>query len=283
MNEKARKEQKIRRIVVAVDSSPASLTALEEAVALGADLGAKVVGLFVEDINLVRVAQLSVTYEVGTFSATSRRLEIQYVERQFRGQANRARRAMAVIAGEAGIDWDFRVTRGVVARELLAAASDADLLVIGRVGLSSPRKQRLGSTARALLQQVSQPTLLLHPHTRLGSPILLLYDGTVPAQRALAAAIQMLPGANTHLTVLLLGDGPEVVQQLRQNVVMQLKGQDIVVRFRWQTKMDVDKLARTVHSEGCQILVLPGDGARLGREAMLTLLEKADCPVLFVR
>ena len=52
----------IRRILVALDSSPASLSAMEQAIELAAGFEAEVIGLFVEDINLVRLAELACVY-----------------------------------------------------------------------------------------------------------------------------------------------------------------------------------------------------------------------------
>ena len=46
----------IRRILVALDSSPHSMAALETAVELAANLGARIIGLFVEEANLLRAA-----------------------------------------------------------------------------------------------------------------------------------------------------------------------------------------------------------------------------------
>ena len=46
-----------RRVVVAVDGSPTSLAALEATAELAAVWGAEVVGLFVEDASLLKMAQ----------------------------------------------------------------------------------------------------------------------------------------------------------------------------------------------------------------------------------
>ncbi|MBK7177644.1 MAG: universal stress protein [Chloroflexi bacterium] len=55
---------KIQRILVALDASPHSLAALEAAIDLAERLDAELQGLFVEDINLLRLAQLPFAREL---------------------------------------------------------------------------------------------------------------------------------------------------------------------------------------------------------------------------
>lgn len=282
MNQEVR-EQAIRRILVALDTSPSSLAALEAAAELATSFGAELVGLFVEDINLVRLAELSFTHEVGLFSATSRRLEIRYVERQFRGRASRAHRQLARIAEKAKVNWSFRVARGAIAAELLAAASDADLVILGKAGWSPLARKRLGSTTRAILSQGSQPILVLQPGVGLGLPLLVVYDGSEAARRALAATGLLMQGKRGHVTVLILADGPEAAQQLQQEASALVEDQELKTRYLWQTGTSAWKLARALQREGCRMLVLPGDGSRLDRETILALLDEVECPVLLVR
>ena len=56
MSEDTPQKPQMRRILVAVDASPHSLAALDAALRLAADLEAEIIGLFVEDINLLRLA-----------------------------------------------------------------------------------------------------------------------------------------------------------------------------------------------------------------------------------
>ena len=65
----------IRRILVALDASTHSLAALETAAGLAARLEAELVGLFVEDINLLRAAELPFARETSFYSSSLRPLE----------------------------------------------------------------------------------------------------------------------------------------------------------------------------------------------------------------
>lgn len=275
----------IRRILVALDASPASFTALETAAELAQALQAELVGLFVEDINLVRMAALSFSQEVGLFSATRRQLSSLSIERQLRSQANRARQALAAMAERAGVNWSFQTTRGVVSAELLAAALDADMIILGRTG-GAPlgRRRHIGSTARTILIQTPGLTLLLQPGARLQLPLLLLYDGSAVARKALRATAQLVQGRkNGHISVLLVATDPGQVQSLQQEVAAELAGWGLEAHYTWHSQVTAQQVAQAVQVEGCRMLVIPGDGSSLDQDAIFSLLNRIDCPVLLVR
>jgi nucleotide-binding universal stress UspA family protein len=279
----AEREKSIQRILVALDASPASFAALQAAAELAADFGAELVGLFVEDVNLLRIAEISFTQEVGFFSATSRRLEIRHVQRQFRSQASRAKRALRQVAEKVGVNWSFQVVRGVIAAELLTAASEADLVILGRMGWSATGRKRLGSTARAMLSQGTQLTLLLQPGILLSQPFLAVYNGSVVSQKALAIAAQLLPEHEGRLTVLILAEDQETAQRLQQEAKNWLEPQNLQARYLWRSGVNVQDLARMVQTEQYQTLVLPGSSLLLSNETILELLDRTDCSVLLVR
>jgi nucleotide-binding universal stress UspA family protein len=57
---------RIKRIVIAIDASPTSLAALEATAELAARWDAEILGVFVEDTDLLRMATLPFAGEVGS-------------------------------------------------------------------------------------------------------------------------------------------------------------------------------------------------------------------------
>jgi hypothetical protein len=125
----------IRRIVVSMESAAQDRAALEAAADIAARLQAELIGLFIEDIDLLHFAALPFAREVGFPSATRRPLDVSAMERSLRSLAGEARRALAEIAGRMPLRWSFRVARGSTSVELLAAAAEADLLVARASGI----------------------------------------------------------------------------------------------------------------------------------------------------
>jgi nucleotide-binding universal stress UspA family protein len=278
-------QHSIRRILVALDASPASLTALETAAELATALGAELLGLFVEDINLIRLATLSFSHEVGLFSGTRRQVNSVSIERQLRAQAGRARHALVSISERSQVSWSFRVARGAVAAELLAAAIDADLVVLGKTGGAAlGRRRQLGSTARAVLGQTSRLTLLLQAGSRLALPVLVIYDGSTVARKALAATAQLLQGrTDGHITVLIVTGEADRAPELQQAAAAQLAARGLEARYIWHSELSAQRLVHMAQTEGCRLLVIPSDGSSLDQDTILTLLGQVDCPVLLVR
>ncbi|NLF10901.1 MAG: universal stress protein [Anaerolineaceae bacterium] len=272
----------VRRILVAVDASHHSIAALEAAVELATRFQAELLGLYVEDINLLRLAQLPFAREVGTFSAGVRRLDVTEVERQIRVQTVRARRIFESRTGRTTVQWSFRVTRGSVPQEVVTAASDADLLVVGRAGWSLLRKGRLGTTARAIVARSPSMALLLPGGACLASPVTVVFDGSARAERALEVAESLLDD-DRRLRVLLLANGHERLAPLREQVDTWLQGRELDVRYRALTESNVTRLVAAIESEECGTLILPVKSAILEDTALQGLLEELEIPILLVR
>jgi nucleotide-binding universal stress UspA family protein len=272
----------VRRILVAVDASPHSMAALQAAADLAARFQAELLGLFIEDVNLLRLAELPFAQEVGVFSATRRRMDTRRVERQLRAQASRVRQMFAALAERAEVRGSFRVTRGAITSELLAAASDADMIIVGRAGWSLARSTGLGSTARAIAVQAPSSTLVLQHGACLGPPVLIVYDGSALAQKALAAAADLVE-RDGSLTVLVLADDLDVAQHLTGQAAEWLEERGVEAVFRSLTESSARRLAFAVQREGCGTLVLPARISVLEDEALLALLDQVNVPVLLVR
>ena len=100
------------RIFIGLDSSPTSLRGLADAAEMAARLDAELVGLFVEDDNLMRLARLPQSFEIGMRSARSRNLDPEAIGRLFKQMAERARRAVKQAADREQVRSSFEVVRG---------------------------------------------------------------------------------------------------------------------------------------------------------------------------
>jgi nucleotide-binding universal stress UspA family protein len=279
-----RRAIEIRRILVAVDASPHSRAALVAAVEMAARFEAELSGLFVEDINVLRVAALPFTRELGEFSARRRRIELERVERRLRARSRQVRELLEALSHERAIHSTFRVVRGVVSSEVQAAAGDADMLVVGRAGWSYLRERQLGSTARAICGDESpRITFLLREDTSLAAPILVIYDGTEVGDQALEIAHALTDGGSEPLRVMLASSGDEDVIALKARVDERFPGADVMRRFWSVVPRNVQDIATAVRAAGAGTLVLPASLPLPDAEALLGLVEAIDVPVLLVR
>ena len=145
------REGGIRRILVSVDATSQSLTALRVAASLATRLDTEVIGIFVEDINLLRLAELPFIQEVGYFSARSYPMSSQGIERQLRSSNRWLQQVFQMLSSNTNIRWSLRTIRGSIAAELLDSVLDTDLLILGRTGL--PGMRQVGPIVRSLINR----------------------------------------------------------------------------------------------------------------------------------
>jgi nucleotide-binding universal stress UspA family protein len=182
-----------RRILVGMDASAASLDALAAAASLAARLGSYLTGLFVEDEDLLRLAGLPFGAILRTAGAGHEPLDRPSAEAELRAVASHVREALERAAASQRVEFSFRVVRGRVVREVLAAAEGADLVVLGAAGHGRSGRGGVGETARAAVQRAQSPVLLLAHGSRLGGAVVAVDDGSPAGARAIAAARRLSP------------------------------------------------------------------------------------------
>jgi len=272
----------IRRILVALDSSPHSLAALEAAVDLAASVEAELAGLFVEDIELLRMADSPFARELLYPSATAAPVNRATMERKLRAQSEQARAALAAAAQRAQVPWSFRTVRGQVTPEVLAAAGEADLLAMGKLGWSLGAKVRIGSTALELALSTI-PVLLLPEHRAFAKlPLLVYFDGSAAARRAILLSGQLVESSKRGMTVLVAAGGQESALKLQQEVEALLKGQGIQVRYRRIDSEDESGLIRALRGEEAGILVLGSRELLQKHRPVEAVLRESEMPVLLL-
>lgn len=276
------RDLRVRRILVALDASPHSQAALEAAVELAALMEAEMLGLFVEDVNLLRLAEMPFPQEICVSTTTCRRLDVQAIERELRAQAARLRRTLAMHAGRARVRWSFQVARGVIAHELLTAAAQADMITLGRAG-HSLGERHVGSIARAVLSEAPCLTLVIRQGERLELPVMVLYDGSPAAHRALTAAIRLVEGRGRHIIVLVPTRDVQTIERIKGEVAERLKDKELMARYHVLSVPTVERLARAIQTEPLGTLVLPADSAALPQSAIVDLMNEIEVPILVVR
>jgi nucleotide-binding universal stress UspA family protein len=255
---------------------------LETAANLAEVLKAELIGVFVEDINLLRLAQLPFAQEVRYLAARPQRLDAAMMAQQLRSQADRARQQLAKTADSHQIPWSFRVLQGTVTAELLAAALKADLLVLGRASRRRAQTAQLGSTARMIMASAPNSVLLVSLSIDLVQPILVIYDGSAAAERALEIAASLAP-PHGRLRVLIWAEDDVAAQEYKTRVVAQLHEYKLNLSFRRLHQEESAALVDISRRSGIGLLILAGAELRLPPTALQALLETCDLPVLVVR
>jgi nucleotide-binding universal stress UspA family protein len=275
------RDEPIRRILIALDASPNSLSALRTAAELADLLQAELVGLYVEDINLLRMAEMPFAREYSLFRASPQQITRSQIEQQLRTQARQARRALEAAAQPRHLRWSFRVLQGVITLELLSAAEDTDLIILGRTGWS--HRKRLGSTARVVVRQSVCQALVLGRGAHLGLPVGLIYDGSELGRRTVQSALRMLRQREGYLVVFILAPTVEEARRWQAEAAEMLRARGLHIHFRWLVKLDSERLQGIVQTESLGMLLLPGEDELFDNDALQDLLDWATFPIWIVR
>jgi nucleotide-binding universal stress UspA family protein len=274
-------KKQIQRILVALDASSHSLAGLEAAVALASKLDAEILGVYVEDINLLRLAEMPFASELGQYSSRPRKLDTGQLERQLRIHADRARQALLEAAEAADLAWSFRVVRGSIPVELIAATQDTDLIILGQRGWSN--FVQVGSTTQTIMDQARKLTLILRSGNRLGKSVMAVFDGSPVGEEALSFAGSLAQERDGNLTVVLIAPDREKAQNLHQEVASWAERNRLPIAFRWLKGLDARMICYLAQTEGSGVLVVGRESPGLTEEALLAILIDIKCPVMVVR
>src|ERR1019366_6200576 len=144
----AKGERPTRRVVIGLEPAMLDAAALAAAARLAQSAGAELAALFVEDINLLRLASLPFAQEIGAASAVRRRMAAADIERALKVQAAQLKRALADAAQRLELQWTFEVARGRGLRVLLEWTGASDILVLA----GGPRRPTWQPALEALLR-----------------------------------------------------------------------------------------------------------------------------------
>ncbi|MDH5513638.1 MAG: hypothetical protein OEY45_00580 [Gammaproteobacteria bacterium] len=271
MNE-ATAQATVRRILVTLNAAGSGQPALEAAVRLAAILGAELEGVFVEDIDLIRLAELPFLRELRPTSLAEESISTQRMQRELRTLARHAERMLEQAAREVGVRWTFQVWRGRAEAASLTKAFSADIISLGRV--SSRVSSRVRGTIRAHARQ---------PRNAINS-IAVLFSGSEKAALALTTACSLAQDLGVQLTVLLSDNMTDNIAGLKEKARTILQLYDQPASFTLLTGSNAHSLAQAADMmTGACVLISEAEHPFLVQGCLDQCLEALACPVLLVR
>jgi len=261
-----------RRILVALEAGESAPALLEAAANLAAGLHAELVGLFVEDSELLDAADLPVTRSIPSHAQAHAPLDARLMRRALRIWETKAGDALASAAERWRVKWSFRVVRGTMEEQILAEARSDDLLALGTPG-KAVRRARLAAASRAVAERAPCSVLLMQAAGGADRPVAVIYDGS---ERALATGERLARIYGRPLQVLAVGDSEAAAATWLE-------------RHRGGARVDprvVDSAAEicaALKRRHPGMLVLDPEGALVGKIGLDTLLGELKCSVLVLR
>jgi hypothetical protein len=261
-------ERRIRRIVVVfgggadggIESVVDSLLSKGEA---------DVAGVFVEDLNVFRMAELPFATEVCRVTTVRRPVSTSELERQTKLLALRAERAIRRVAERTGARWSFRRYRGRLSAAL-ADVLDVDLVVVGTARRTLAPAGELHATARTVRAAEAEAR----------RPVIVVFDQTGPGDRALGAGIELAERTGRRLIVFL----PASMDSAPPDLDRRLQSLDPArVVMRSVSFAEPSVLLSAVRRETPAIVVVGVDDAGSREDRFDQLRSDVSCPLVVVR
>ena len=273
----------IKRILVAIDASEANRSALQTAALLASQLQAELQALFVEDINLLRLAELPFAREMMYGSRDSRQITLANMERQIQAQASQLRQLVDATAQQNQIKVDFRVLRGQIGSELLLASQQMDLLILGKNTQLLRQSAKLGRVAQEVLTTVSCNVLLLQHGTRIDRPVAVVFDGSEVSRRGLQLAMQLAHGDHDQLKVIFPAASAGQQEILQQQVRDLTQVQGIDAGQIQLTLNTTEALLQAIQNANSRVLIVESTSEVFNALDIKTLLQQSQIPVIMMR
>ncbi|MFW5953939.1 MAG: universal stress protein [Guyparkeria sp.] len=138
-------------IVVLLDTSPASEAALSAAARLAHHRNLELVGLFIEERDLLHSAAYPFAHEISVLSGTSRPFDSEILRSRLDLQRRRIERQLQQEAGALSLTWRLHVETGSVQEALAGMGIRAEILLLGKTGWSGSHGRRLGASATQVI------------------------------------------------------------------------------------------------------------------------------------
>ena len=252
----------MRRIAVTLDAFEHSDLALEQAVLLAQRMGAQLEGIFIEDIDLIEISELPFTRELRPVSRSENEINVVRMEQELRALARRAERLLGEQARRHNVAWSFRIWRGSIDDDLLAADLEADVLALSRMG--------------ALLART-------RTRQRRSAAVTVLYSGSQASRRALDTAIKLANEPEKELFILLPFVGQQETGRLQEMAKAQVREAHASAHFVQTTDGSVGDLMEILADTRSAVLIIEREHELLRALSQKQGLNLLDCPLLVVR
>lgn len=227
----------------------------------------EMLGLFVEDEDLLRAARLPGLTEVSVNTGEVKSVSVEQIQAQVAGQARRAREEFESSARGLKVKHSFRIARGRAVDAVAEAALTSDVVVVSRALRATGLRSRRGVQFEPLVKQQRNILFVNEPWAS-GARVIVLCESTPSqCQRPLALARRIADAENIELVLAVPPDAHEVEGSSADRVVH---------LDAWSE----DAVAALCDREDARLLVLPPTERLDWRALLMNVVDRVPCSLL---
>ena len=278
----------IKTILIPVDGSVNSATAVDYGIYIAPKLDASLSGLHVIDIYLIQgpmMTDVSATVGMpphdGFFEAveTSLKEKADYVLKNFEDRCRAA-----------GVACGTKKNIGKISDTIIEEAEGADLILMAKKGEHFHLKEGglIGSVAEVVIRHSGKPVMVIPESFREIESMGLAYDGSAPARKALELSLNISEKAKWPITVLIISaDAAKAADLSAQVEDMAQKGMadcEVII----SAGREADEILKFIAEGPVELMVMGAYGHNRLRELLLGsttshIIHKSPIPVLLIR
>jgi len=281
----------IKQILVPTDGSENSLTAADYAINIARLFKASIRGLFVKDVKvltgpLIHDIGTSIGGMVpyGTFNQTVREM--------MESQADAALNLVEGKCSQAGVTFSREIREGVVSHEIVKSTDDCDLISMGKMGAHAEwRDVFLGTNVEFVVRQTHKPVLITPSEFKPFTKMLIAYDGSSFADKALRSGAEIAQAMKLPITVVCVADKKEEASEVLSKAKTFLESYKLTINTVAKEGIDHAKGILELcndEDEKFDILVMGAYGHSRLQEMILgsttvRVMRSTNCPILLCR
>lgn len=274
----------IDRIVVAVDTSTENVRSLEAAADFAALLQAELFALFVDNPELERLEKLSSSRKINLPQGFGTSIDPGSIQRELQAHASRARQLLARASDQRRLEWSFERVRGSIREHLDDYSGQGDLVVAESAGRALGPGLRMEPSTRSAVESIERPILYLQRGPVPTRSVVAVYDDSPEAEAVLDAALHLVGGPVSLLTVLLPAEDRERADELQDRAEETLTAAGVPAHFRRINPHEVEWVVDAIEDLHGDLLIQSAHAPFLkDRESTEHLLDELDCPVLMLQ
>ncbi len=277
-----------KKILIPIDSSDYSKTAVQYGIYIAKYLEAGLVGLHVIDLKVIQGPLLG---EIAVYSGLPAFYEIQpKIEDALQKRGEKLLADFRETCEKSGIRPETQIVKGLIDDAIIAEGEKADWTLLAKRGehVHLTQGALLGSTAEGVVRKSRKPVLITPREFREIESMGLAYDGSGPAENALKLAAELSEKTRWPLTVLMVTEDNALADRLRVKIDSILEGREIdsdVIVLRGREDREILKF---IQEGAVELMIMGAFGSGRVKELFLGsttshIMRKSQIPVLLTR
>lgn len=276
-----------KNILVPVDGSANSATAVNYGIYIAPKFEASLTGLHVIDIFLI---QGPVTTDISAVGMPPCDGFFEVVEASLEEKADLILKNFQERCQTAGVACSAQKSIGKISDNIIEEAGNADLILMAKKGEHFHLKEGglLGSVAEAVIRHSGKPVMVVPESYCEIESMGLAYDGSASAKKALALSLSISEQAKWPITVVIVSADTAKAAALSEQVEdMAQKGLadcEIII----SSGKEADEILKFIREGSVELMVMGAYGHNRLRELILGsttshIIQKSPVPVLLIR